>query len=128
MADGGTYTLSAEGEALARSLREERPAMWYWYTDYYTALPTSPATAAFCARVYGRDLGQHGYMDLPQLDALLAAADLGPASRVLDLGCGDGRIAEYVSDTTGARRPRAGLHPGGDRAGIGSHRRPNATG
>jgi cyclopropane fatty-acyl-phospholipid synthase-like methyltransferase len=70
--------------------------------EYFTRAETSEAHARFCALVYGRDLCQHGMMDMAQLDALIAALGLGAGSRVLELGCGNGRIAEYISDVTGA--------------------------
>ena len=73
-----------------------------WYTRHYAALPTSRAHAALAEETLGRDLGQHGFADMRSLDALATAHALQPGERVRDLGCGDGRIAEYVSDTTGA--------------------------
>jgi SAM-dependent methyltransferase len=73
-----------------------------FYERFYARVPASPVHALFCERAFGLDLGQHGFADLAQLDALVQAADLGPGKRALDLGCGDGRIAEYVSDRTGA--------------------------
>ena len=73
-----------------------------WYNDYYRSIRTSRANARFCERVYGRDLGQHGFMDEQQLRALLDALALGPGELALDLGCGDGRIAELLSDETGS--------------------------
>jgi SAM-dependent methyltransferase len=50
----------------------------------------------------GLDLGQHGFADLAQLDALVKATDMRVGQQVLDLGCGDGRTSEYLSDRTGA--------------------------
>ncbi len=38
---------------------------------------------------------------MAQLDALIDAAQLEPGQRVLDLGCGTGLIAEYLSDRAG---------------------------
>jgi len=73
-----------------------------FYNDYYAAIEHSQAHAAFCERVFGRNLGQHGFMDMQQLELLLTVTRLGPQSRVLDLGCGNGLIAEYISDCTGA--------------------------
>lgn len=73
-----------------------------FYEHFYAAIEQSQAHAAFCERVFGRNLGQHGFADMEQVDALIAVAQPGPNSRLLDLGCGDGRIAEYISDLTGA--------------------------
>jgi SAM-dependent methyltransferase len=74
--------------------------MFEWYRRYYAAAPNSRAHAAFC--VYGRDLCQHGFADMTQLSRLLEVAGIIPGSRVMDVGCGIGLIAEYLSDATGA--------------------------
>lgn len=73
-----------------------------FYTAYYTATEHSQAHHAFCERVFGKDLCQHGFADLEQLDLLMRVTGLGPLHRALDLGCGSGRITEYLSDCTGA--------------------------
>jgi len=73
-----------------------------FYERFYALVPSSPVHALFCQRAFGLDLGQHGFADLAQLDALVEAVDMHPGQQVLDLGCGDGRIAEYLSDRTGA--------------------------
>ncbi len=73
-----------------------------FYNAFYAAIEHSQAHRAFCERVFGVDLGQHGFADLGQLELLLEVTALGPQHRLLDLGCGDGRIAEYLSDRSGA--------------------------
>jgi SAM-dependent methyltransferase len=73
-----------------------------FYENFYAAIEESQAHAAFCERVFGRNLGQHGFADMEQLDKLIEVTQPGPNSHLLDLGCGDGRIAEYISDRTGA--------------------------
>jgi len=73
-----------------------------FYERFYRAVAGSPAHAAFCERVFGRNLCQHGFADMAQLDALIAAAQLQPGQAGLDLGCGNGLIAEYIADRTGA--------------------------
>jgi ubiquinone/menaquinone biosynthesis C-methylase UbiE len=77
--------------------------MQEFYQRYYTAAGCSRAYAKFCRRVFGRDFSQHGFSDMAQLDFLIEVTRPGPTSRVLDLGCGSGGMAEYISDTTGAR-------------------------
>ncbi len=74
-----------------------------FYARYYEAMLTSRAHAAFCEQVFGRNLCQHGFADMAQLDALIDTAGLGPGQAALDLGCGNGMIAEYLSDQTGAQ-------------------------
>ena len=52
--------------------------------------------------VSGFDLGQYSMVNAGQFDALVDALELGPEHRVLDLGCGIGRLAERVAERTGA--------------------------
>lgn len=73
-----------------------------FYQSFYTSVPKSQAHHVFCERVFGRDLCQHGFMDQAQLELLLQVTRLNAAQHVLDLGCGNGMIAEYLSDRTGA--------------------------
>ena len=73
-----------------------------FYTSFYSAVPHSPAHHTFCERVFGRDLCQHGFADVEQLDLLLQVTGLSAGQRALDLGCGNGMISEYLSDRSGA--------------------------
>lgn len=73
-----------------------------FYNNFYRATQTSAAHASFCQRVFGLDLCQHGFADVGQLDALLAAASVRPNHHVLDVGCGSGLIAEYMAERSGA--------------------------
>jgi cyclopropane fatty-acyl-phospholipid synthase-like methyltransferase len=85
------------------NLAAQSDSMWLWYRRYYAAAPRSQAHAAFCQRLYGRDFCQHGFADMQQVGRLLDALHLRPHSRVLELGCGSGGMAEYISDLTGAQ-------------------------
>ncbi|MGC9974059.1 MAG: methyltransferase domain-containing protein [Gaiellaceae bacterium] len=73
-----------------------------FYEAFYAAIERSEAHREFCEHVFGRDLGQHGFADLEQIELLIELTALAPGQRVLDLGCGNGKIAEYLSDRTGA--------------------------
>ena len=61
-----------------------------FYTNFYSMVPHSQAHHAFCERVYGSDLCQHGFADQEQLELLLKVTRLGSAQCVLDIGCGNG--------------------------------------
>ncbi|MCA9873243.1 MAG: class I SAM-dependent methyltransferase, partial [Anaerolineales bacterium] len=74
-----------------------------FYDDFYTAVPRSRAHHLFCERVFGLDLGQHGFADVEQLDLLRQVTGLQAGQAVLDVGCGQGLIAEYLADLSGAR-------------------------
>lgn len=73
-----------------------------FYTDFYAAVEHSQAYHIFCELVFGRDLCQHGFADIDQLELLMQETRLDPAKCALDLGCGNGMIAEYLCDRTGA--------------------------
>ena len=73
------------------------------FYEHYTAAAASPAYAEFCTRLFGRNYAQHGFADMAQIDLLLQVAHLTPASRVLELGCGNGGIAAYIASVTDAQ-------------------------
>ena len=72
-----------------------------FYTAFYSTVEHSQAHHALCERLFGIDLCQHGFADLEQLELLLKVTRLGPTHKALDLGCGNGMIAEYLSDRSG---------------------------
>lgn len=100
--DGADAQLTQAGRAIAIQWRDERPPIWYWYKEFYADAPVSPAYRKFCETLYGRHLCQQGFSDMRQINTLVAAANLSPSHCVLDLGCGNGMLAEYLSDRTGA--------------------------
>jgi ubiquinone/menaquinone biosynthesis C-methylase UbiE len=99
---GDTYALTPAGERVANQVRGARPPIWYWYKQYYTIAPHSQAYATFCEQLYGKALCQANFSDITQLGKLVEVTRLGEHDHVLDIGCGAGFIAEYLSDLTGA--------------------------
>jgi cyclopropane fatty-acyl-phospholipid synthase-like methyltransferase len=73
-----------------------------FYRRFHPAAAASQANAAFCEQVYGRNLYQQGFAEVAHLDHLIEVTGIAPGCQVLDLGCGNGGIAEYISDQTGA--------------------------
>ncbi|MBS0166633.1 class I SAM-dependent methyltransferase [Nitrospira sp. CMX1] len=69
-----------------------------WYNEYFKRAYTSRTHAQFCEAVYGRDLCQHGMMDVEEMDFL--ASLLKPGEQVLEIGCANGRITEYLAEKT----------------------------
>lgn len=74
-----------------------------FYESFYTAIAYSEAHATFCARVFGHDLAQNGFADVAQLEQLAVATGLRADVHALDLGCGNGKIAAFLAERTGAR-------------------------
>jgi len=99
---GSQHQLTKMGRALAQQFRDARPPIWYWYKEFYLEAPNSQAFTRFCNRLYGKSLCQDGFSDMAQIEALLRLAKLGEDNKVLDLGCGNGMITEYIADATGA--------------------------
>jgi len=96
------YNLTETGLRAASLLRLERPPLWYTYKSYYIDTAHSIAHSVFCEKVFGRNLCQDGFADIIQLDKMIEVMQIGKNSRILDLGCGNGMISEYISDKTGA--------------------------
>lgn len=73
------------------------------FSKMYLASSQSKAYSHFCEKVYGRDLCQANMLDEEQLQTLLTSLNLSSNDTVLDLGCGIGKITEYISDATNAK-------------------------
>jgi SAM-dependent methyltransferase len=95
------YLLSDIGKKVGKAFRIER--MSKGYDTLLSRTGNSKAYSIFCERVFGKDLSQFNVLDMEQLNALLEKLELRPGEVALDLGCGNGRITEYISDVTGAK-------------------------
>ncbi len=71
-----------------------------WYNEYFRRAASSKAHSLFCERVYGKDLCQHGLMHMRELDLLVSL--IKPNAKILEIGCSNGYITEYIHDRTGA--------------------------
>jgi ubiquinone/menaquinone biosynthesis C-methylase UbiE len=98
--DGSVYVLTNVGRPYAICARNERFSKRF--NNTLTRSEKSRTYSSFCERVFGKDLCQANVMDMVQLKKLLEVLNLTPETRVLDMGCGMGKIAEYISDVTHA--------------------------
>ena len=98
----GPMPLTKTGREIADEMRRLRPPIYYWYRDFYSAVETSRAFDEYSSRVFGANFGQHGFSDINQIQKMLDLLKLNKSSKVLDIGCGNGKMAEYVSDLTQA--------------------------
>lgn len=99
---GRAFVLTEKGNTARKALETENPLWLYEYNNFYVEAAKSKAHALFCEKVYGRNLCQHGLADVFQLNKLLEVLKLKMNERVLDLGCGNGFITEYLQKETGA--------------------------
>lgn len=98
--DGSLYVLTSTGRPYAVRARSER--FGKRFSNILIRSERSTAHSSFCERVFGKDLCQADMMDMMQLEKLLKVLNLTSENRVLDVGCGIGKIAEYISDVTHA--------------------------
>ena len=99
---GNIYSLTDLGDIHRKVVERDNPLWLYEYNMYFARAEKSEAHRLFCEQVYGRNLCQHGIADVKQLTKLLDVLQLSEDNSVLDLGCGNGMITEYLSDISGA--------------------------
>ncbi|HUU77656.1 MAG TPA: class I SAM-dependent methyltransferase [candidate division Zixibacteria bacterium] len=99
--EDGLYSFTDKGRLIGKEVWTE------WASGFYDDLlirsAESKAHAIFCERVFGKNLYQFNVLDTIQLETMLKQLNLQPDDYVLDLGCGLGKVAEYISDVTGAK-------------------------
>ena len=100
--NAGEFALTGQGSAARKTLEVDNPLWLYEYDNFFSRAEESNAHALFCEQVYGKNLCQHGLADISQLDKLLETLQLSASDRVLDAGCGNGRITEHLHERTGA--------------------------
>ena len=98
----GEWLLTQMGKEIADELRILRPPIYYWYQDFYAAIENSRAFDEYSKRVFSANFGQHGFSDVHQIQKMLELLKLSKRSKVLEIGCGNGKMAEYISDLTQA--------------------------
>lgn len=70
------------------------------YENFYLMVGKSKAFKAFCKDAFGEDLSQDGFSDIDQVNMILPFI-AGPSSRVLDVGCGNGKMLKYLKEKSG---------------------------
>ncbi|MFX0170736.1 MAG: class I SAM-dependent methyltransferase [Candidatus Hodarchaeota archaeon] len=95
------YSLTETGRKIGKKMRTKQISEWFG--DILVRSANSPAYGLFCERVFGKNLSQFNVLDMDQLESMLKTLNLNSSDIVLDLGCGIGKIADYISTKTGAR-------------------------
>jgi 2-polyprenyl-3-methyl-5-hydroxy-6-metoxy-1,4-benzoquinol methylase len=93
----GQYSLTKQGLAQVKQYMSEG------FSSILVAADESATSHKFCEQVFGLNLCQFDSMSMTQLNKLLDVLNLNQNDHILDLGCGVGKISEYISDITGAR-------------------------
>ena len=76
--------------------------MYDWYEKFYKATASSNAYSEYCRLVFGIDFSQHGFSNKEEITQVINLAKIEPHYNILDLGCGNGKMVEYISDLTHA--------------------------
>ncbi|MCB0567474.1 MAG: methyltransferase domain-containing protein [Phaeodactylibacter sp.] len=97
----GTYELTETGTRLFQKLDKSETFYRHEYDNFFTLSEKSAAHSLFCERVYGEDLNQHGLADREELRQLLGFLALPTGATGLDLGCGNGRITDFLQRQSG---------------------------
>jgi SAM-dependent methyltransferase len=105
--DAEVFALTPRGEHELARTAAAHSLYALSYDAYYEAAQDSAAHALFCERAYGLNLCQHGIADVEQVQVLIDELAIDSTTSLLDFGCGDGRITEYVAHRTGA--PASGI-------------------
>lgn len=95
------YNFTKKGELYAEHSRQNSMLTLFFYNEFYQTGEKSKAHAEFCEIVYGKNLCQHGMMDMTQLNRLIEVINSQNHKTALELGCGNGYITEYLSAETG---------------------------
>ncbi len=72
------------------------------YDEFYRRANGSEAFSRYCEETFGVDLTQDGFTDRDQLDYLINFVHMNAKDIGIDVGCGNGRTANYVAGKTGA--------------------------
>ncbi len=100
LSDGGLYSLTDSGKIIGYKVRAK--LLSEFYDTHLLRCARSQAYAKFCELVYGKNLLQFNVVDVQHLDLMQEKIQLNANDVVLDLGCGLGKITEYLAEKTGA--------------------------
>jgi ubiquinone/menaquinone biosynthesis C-methylase UbiE len=73
-----------------------------YYDDFYHYINNSKVHSEFCRKVFANDLSQDGFSDMVQLDFMIKQLNISEDDVCLDVGCGNGKIADYIYSQTKA--------------------------
>jgi len=99
--DGTELKLTTSGGKIGKKIRTNQKSNWY--NNNLLRCAKSNAYAIFCEKVFGKNLCQFNVLDMEQLETLISRLNLTVNDSVLDLGCGLGKVTEFIQRNTGAK-------------------------
>ena len=99
--EGNELKLTLNGTKLGKLVQTEQQRNWY--NKHLLKCANSNAYALFCEKVFRKNLLQFNVLDMDQLETLISTLNLSTNDSVLDLGCGLGKVTEYIQIKTGAK-------------------------
>ena len=97
----GIYTLTKEGYSKILNIIKNKKRKGS--NKALIAFDKSEVYKIFCEKVYGKYLCQMNMATMKQIDCLIELLKLNNDNNILDIGCGVGKISEYISDLTKAK-------------------------
>lgn len=83
-------------------LMKENMLFYNAYQEFYKMADKSEVFKNYCKKAFGEDFSQDGFSDINQLNKILIMVDIDDKANVLDVGCGNGKMLEYIQYKTGA--------------------------
>lgn len=80
----------------------EQP-MYDVYQEFYRRVQNSEAFSKYCRSVFDIDLSQDGFCSKQNIDLMIDVLQIQPGDHCLDFGCGNGKMARYISGKAGYR-------------------------
>ncbi len=72
------------------------------YQRFYQMAADSDCFKEYCKSAFGADFSQDGFSDIHQIDLITRYVALDSNSFILDVGCGNGKMVQYLKSKTGA--------------------------
>ena len=85
-----------------KKLERQELLFYNEYEKFYTMSKSSEVFPKFCKKAFGEDFSQDGFSDVQQIDRILEYLPNKEEIHILDIGCGNGKMAGYLQQKTAA--------------------------
>lgn len=89
---------------MERSIHMKKNDLLFYdaYEAFYDMAGASKAFCMFCKDAFGEDFSQDGFSDIHQIDMILPYIPVDGGTKILDIGCGNGKMLGYLQSKTDA--------------------------